>query len=303
LNPDESYYFSPHMITYLAGIGGPRTIIHSHNYQAFPALTAALGKLWNGLPLIFTPHYHPFGGTTFRSLLKTLYRPLGKVIFDLSDRVIALSEYERTMLETTFKLNPAKLRVIPAAIDAPLVAPRRRPTNNILYVGRLERYKGLGFLVDCLPLVLQRVPTARLTIVGSGPDGDRLKMAVSRRDLSSYVSFLGNISSSRLQELILTAGLVVMLSEYEAYSLIIAEALLRRVPVVATKVGPIPEIYGKDPKCFFLNYPPRKDELAERIVEVLLTAGLKRKNDEWNLVRLSWDEVTDKIVHVYEELV
>jgi len=301
-NPNESYYFAPSMIAFLAGIRGSRTVIHSHNYQAFPALIAALAKHWNGLPLLFTPHYHPFGGTAFRSCLKILYRPLGRLMFDVSDAVIALSEYERSTLESAFKLDSSRVRVIPAGMRT-VPTGRRQPTNNILYVGRLERYKGVSYLIDCLPSVLQRVSTVTLTIVGSGPDEERLRSAVSRKGLSPCVSFLGNVSSSRLQELILTAGLVAMLSEYEAYSLIIGEALQRGVPVIATRVGPIPEIYGKDPKCVLLDYPPRIDELAKRIAGILSGEPLGRGDRESNLARFSWVEVTDRIVDVYEDLV
>ena len=307
-NPNESYYFAPSLIAFLAGIRGSRTVVHSHNYQAFPALGAALAKRWNRVPLVLTPHYHPLGGTAFRSRLKILYHPVGKLVFDVSDVVIALSEYERSTLEFAFKLNSAKIRVIPAGLRR-IPAGRRQPTKNILYVGRLERYKGVSNLIDCLPSVLQRVSTATLTIVGSGPDEERLRSAVSRKGISSCVSFLGNVSSSRLQELILTAGLVAMLSEYEAYSLIIGEALQRGVPVIATRVGPIPEIYGRDPKCVLLDYPPRIDELAKRIVSVLLGEPLGCGNKEnlsgaetKNLANLSWTEVADRTVDLYEEL-
>ena len=304
-NPNESYYFAPSLIACLAGIRGSRTVVHSHNYQAFPALGAALAKRWNGLPLVFTPHYHPLGGTAFRSRLKILYRPFGKLMFDVSDVLIALSEYERSTLEFVFKLNSAKIRVIPNGMRRVPTGPRQ-PTRNILYVGRLERYKGVSNLIDCLPTVLHSVSTATLTIVGSGPDEERLRSAVSRKGLSSRVSFLGNVSSSRLQELIMKAGLVAMLSEYEAYSLIIGEALQRGVPVIATRVGPIPEIFGGDPRCVLVDYPPRLDELAKRIVGVLSGEPLGCRNKEHFSVaetkNLSWTEVADRTIDLYEEL-
>jgi len=300
-SPGDSYYFTPSVFLHLARITTPCTIVHSHSYQALPSFAAALAKVCNHLPLVFTPHFHPMGGSKFRSILKRLYRPFGKLVFDLSDVVIALSEHERSTLKVMFHLDSDKIRVVPHGIHH-LCQRLREPSTNILYVGRLEKYKGVDFLIECLPEVLQHLPRATLTIVGTGPDEGRLRRIVNERGLLSSVKFLGGVSFFRLDELLRRAGLVALMSEYEAYSLIIAEALQLGVPVVATRVGAIFEIFGRDERCILLDYPPRTDELAEKIIRVLSGELLWRTNRVTPVSRLSWNDVADRLLNIYEEL-
>jgi len=301
LNPSESYYVAPSMLTYLAKIREAQTVVHCHNYQASPALMAALAKSLNNLPLVFTPHFHPVGGTKFRSAVKTLYRPIGKLVFAASDAVVVLSDYERALLKAVFRLDSKKIHVIPPGID-PISITERRPSHNILYVGRLEKYKGIGLLIESLPNVIEHLPEVTLTIVGSGPDEARLRKLVMAKGFSRFVTFLGNVSSYRLNQLLMNAGLVALISEYKAYSLIISEALQRGIPVVTTRVGAIPEIYGNHPRCVLLDYPPPADRLAEEI-STLLSANwnTRAKNIPIEAWGFPWSEVAHRVVNLYNK--
>jgi len=300
--PGDSYYFVPSIFGYLARSRNLRTVVHSHNYQALPALAAALARRFNNLPLVFTPHYHPMGGTKVRTILKLVYRPFGKMLFGASDLVIALSGYESSTLQTTFGTERSKIRIIPPGM-AGKKSVARRPSVNILYVGRLESYKGVGFLIDCMPLVLEHVPNANLNIVGTGGDETRLRKIARTRGVSTAVQFLGRVSQDRLEELLVSAGLVAVISEYEAYSLIISEALQMGVPVLASRVGAIPEIHGTDPRCILVDYPPSPQELAEKIVEILVADKFRLSRvPASEKGRLSWTDVAGILMDAYQKL-
>jgi glycosyltransferase involved in cell wall biosynthesis len=299
-NPNESYYFAPELYTFLASITSSRTVVHAHNYQALPVVMAALAKRRNHLPLVITPHFHPFGGTRFRTALKRIYRRVGRSVLQVSDAVIALSEFERLSLKTEFRLSDSKILVVPAGSERSI--PRRRGVSDtILYVGRLEKYKGLDYLIRTLPLVCERVPTTRLLVVGSGPDEPRLRSLAKEIGVTSSVDFLGNVSSNELENLYTRAAVVALLSEYEAYSLVIGEALSHNVPVVASRVGAIPEIYGSEQNCFLVRYPPQIHELAQKVVQIL-TKPRTYSNTDAVTKRLTWKAVASRILDEYNAL-
>ena len=289
-SPNESYFFAPSLYRYLASVKDSYAIIHAHNYQAAPSLMAALAKKRNHLPLIFTPHFHPMGGTSFRAAIKTAYRKIGKITFDLSDIVIALSELERRNLKSLFDVADSKIRVIAPGSIPRQVTTRRCKQDIILYVGRLEEYKGLEYLIRIIPIVRRQLPSLQLLIVGSGPDESRLRRIAGTIGVSSYVEFLGNVSSAELDNLYRQAKLVGLLSQYEAYSFVIGEALEYGVPVLATRVGAIPEIYGHEKGCVLIDYPPSIKELANKIIEIVTKydAGSATKA---TARRLTWKEV------------
>ncbi len=298
--PSSLSYFSPSMFGHLSKIRGPGTIVHAHNYQDLPSLMAVTAKRINNLPFVFTPHFHPSGSSMFRSFLKSLYHPVGKMLFTESDVVIALSKHERSQLERIFRLKPHKIRVIPSGSDR-YSGGFRKLSYDILYVGRLEQYKGIHFLIDCLPEVLERLPNARLKIIGSGPYETSLRSTVAERGLSPFVNFFGNVSSAQLDELLRSAGLLALISQYEAYSLIIGEALQRGLQVLATRVGAIPEIYESEPGCTLIDFPPTTKQLATKIVEILSGQPASLKKD--NLVtKRTWDSFVDEVLRLYREI-
>jgi len=301
-SPSDSYYFSPSIFGYLARTKSLRTVVHSHSYQALPAFEAALAKPLNDLPIVFTPHYHPFGGTKIRTVLKSFYRPFGEILFGASDLVVALSNHERSILQATFGIEASKIHIIPSGISRgkPIA---RTPSANIVYAGRLERYKGVGFLIESMPMVLEHLPTATLSIVGTGSDETRLRRIAERKGVSAAVMFLGTVSQKRLEELLAGAGVVAVVSEYEAYSLIIGEALQMGVPVLASRVGAIPEIHGDDPNCALIDYPPSSEELAQKITEILLGERARPSPvADSEVERLSWADVADVFIDAYETL-
>jgi glycosyltransferase involved in cell wall biosynthesis len=299
-NPSESYYFAPTLYTFLASVRTSRAVVHAHNYQALPAVMAALAKTRNHLPLVITPHFHPFGGTRFRTALKRIYRSIGRSVFQMSDAVIALSEFEKLTLKTEFRLSDSKILVVPAG-SRRSIPKTRGVSDTILYVGRLEKYKGVDYLIRTLPLIRERVPTTKLIVVGSGPDEGRLRSLVEEIGVTSSVEFLGNVPSNELENLYTRAAVVALLSEYEAYSLVIGEALNHSVPVIASRVGAIPEIYGGEQNCFLVRYPPQVRELAGKVVRIL-TNPRRDSNNDAVTKRLSWTEVASRILDEYNAL-
>jgi glycosyltransferase involved in cell wall biosynthesis len=107
-------------------------------------------------------------------------------------------------------------------------------------IARLEPEKGHRYLLDAWPTVAVRHPSAHLLIVGEGSTARQLKAAATRLGIRGSVSFTG-----RREDVVALTGeltVAVLPSVREAQGISILEAMARRVPVVATSVGGIPEV-------------------------------------------------------------
>ncbi|MGH2396841.1 MAG: glycosyltransferase family 4 protein [bacterium] len=178
-------------------------------------------------------------------------------------------------------VDPGKLIVIPTRTDPVLFDPTRvpsRPTGTgyqLLYVGSLTRLKGLNVLLAALPEVLARFPDARLRIVGDGPARPELEMQVARTGLNGKVDFSGYLPYSTLPAVLGAADIFVYPSLSEAMPRAVLEAMAMERPVVASRVGGIPEAMraGVDG---FLVHPGDVQALATAVCKLLGDPNLGR---------------------------
>lgn len=170
------------------------------------------------------------------------WRALGRVGRDAQhvDTFIAMSEFSRQK-HREFGFAP-RMEVLPLfvpPVDKPPEddsAPHPRP--YFLYVGRLERLKG----VDDLLTAFERYTAADLLIAGDGGHGATLR---ARADGNPRVTFLGRVTRRPLDRYYRHAlALLVPSVCYETFGVITLEAFQQRTPVIARRLGPLPEIVG-----------------------------------------------------------
>lgn len=290
--PGEAYYYSGGLKTYLAKHSAEYDVVHVHSYHAFPALLAAWTKSKN--KLVFSPHYHGTGHTICRSILHVPYRYVARVIFRKSDAVVCASRSEEALLERDFPVVIGKTRVIQHGLDVGRSSPPRESHDGkvILYVGRLEHYKGVQYLLRAMP----RMPwVSRLEIVGVGPYERTLVKLAEELGIGKRVIFLGNVSHSRLKALYRNADAFSLLSAHEAFGLTVMEALAEGTPVVVSRASALVE-WIDNKSCFGIDFPIQVDELAE----LLSKASSSRAS---GLAFPSWDEAASKLCEVYSSVV
>jgi len=290
--PHEAYYFSPKLEQYLRKEYRSFDIVHAHNYNAFPSLHAVRAK--NTDKFVVTPHYHGTGHTFTRRLLHVPYKLLGKQVFEKADRIICVSEYERSLILNGFRVKKGKTVMIPNGINMREIRKHKKRSKSgrtILYVGRLEKYKGIHNLLQVLPSLS---PDINLQIVGIGPYQGNLLRLAARLGLEGRIEFFHNLSQDELLQKYADADLLPLLSNHEAYGMVVAEALCSGVPCIVANTSALKEwVDGRN--CFGIDYPINLQKLSNLIGDVI-----GKKVETPNL--LDWDEVTDRVYNVYKEV-
>jgi len=291
--PGEAYFFSCGLYRYLLKHSYNFDIIHAHGYAAFPALSTALTKRNN--KLVFTPHYHKASHTFFRSLLHKPYKLIGKKIFEKADSIVCVSNYEKNLIKRCFLVDEGKIIVIPNGVNLDefkWLKKRSKDYKVILCVGRLEKYKGMQYLVKVLKKLDKDII---LEIVGKGPYKDSLTKLVKKVDVEGRVRFFQDLPRNRLLQKYTDADVFVLLSEYEAYGITIAESLCARTPCIVANTSALTEwIDGEN--CFGVQYPINLDELRSVIDSVMgKTVKILKIPD--------WKEVAEKISNIYKSLI
>ena len=115
-------------------------------------------------------------------------------------------------------------------------------TPRLLCVGRLMVQKGVDLALTALAAIRDRFPNLRLLIAGDGIERAALERQTSALNLAEVVDFIGWIAPAQVLTLINTATIVVMPSRWEGHPSVALQAGLMARPVVATRVGGLPEI-------------------------------------------------------------
>lgn len=285
-SPNNAYHISFEMLRELRS--SEFDVVHGHSYHAFPLFFSRYAKRKR---FIVTPYYHGHGSTMLRDSLLRLYKPFGKKIFQEADRIIAVSNHEKALLIKDFKIDNDKIAIIPSGIDFAefkALKKKEREHKTILCVGRLEEYKGVQYIIQALPLLDAGI---RLEIVGKGPYKEKLTRLAQELGVEKRVDFYEDLPRKQLLTRYADAGLFLLLSRYESFSIVVAEALASKTPCIVANTAALREWIDNE-NCFGIDYPIVIDQLAVLIDEVI-----GRKVGE---VRLwDWDELVEEIVRVY----
>ena len=288
--PYDAYFFAPQIYFYLKK--AKYDVIHAHSYHALPAFFAALAK--NDRKFVFASHYHGRGHTGLRNIMHVPYKFFGSRIFKKADRVICVSRYEKELIKENFGLLDEKLVCVPNGINLEEFGIKGGVKNKktILYVGRLERYKGVQYIIEALPYLENYM----LVIIGKGPyEGELRKLAFSI-DVNSRIEWLKDLSREELLEQYKSAGVFVFLSSFEAFGITVAEALASGTPCIVAERGALKEFIDEK-ICFGFRTPENVNELAEKIVDVS-ESEIKFLDLPTDKIK-SWDEVVDEYEKIY----
>ncbi len=194
------------------------------------------------------------------------------------DRIVAVSNHTKRELVQKKDVAPEQVVVVPNGIEVAAYTNmmERREARGALglsnealvvgLVGRLHDLKGVDLMIEAVPLIKAQVPRLQLVLIGIGPEEKALRQLAEERDASDVVRFAGYRSDAR--RFMSALDVLALPSRDEANPLSLLEAMACRKPVVAARVGGVPEVVV-DGVTGLLVPPENVPALAEAVVRLL----------------------------------
>ena len=310
-------------------------VVHCHTWYSMMA--GLWTRILYGIPLVVTTHsLEPLRPWKEEQLGRgyLLSSWIEKTAIESADRVIAVSEGTRREVLECYPLDPAKVSVIHNGIDlqrfrrldpAPVLEEYKVDPRQpyLLFVGRVTRQKGIIHLVRALRHVRSPIPVVLLAGAPDTPEIGR-EMEAAVKDLQRTrpgVRWIPEmVPVPKLVSFYSGAALFVCPSVYEPFGIINLEAMACGVPVVATRVGGIPEAVAdgetgllvpfeqKPPPDFDPRDPERfAQDMAAAIDKLLADPAARERMGQAGRRRVekqfSWKQIAEKTLALYEDVI
>lgn len=164
-----------------------------------------------------------------------------------------------------------KLRTIPCGVRIPnsshVVSDTKKKHFIIGNVSRLTREKGQQYLIEAMPEILKSIPQARLILIGAGFDKPFFQKLIQKYNLEDHAQLLDYVQDVGKYYDMMDLFVFPTIWELEGFGLVTVEAMMHRLPVVATNFGPVSEIVD-DGKTGILVKPHNAHDIAEAVIRL-----------------------------------
>ena len=233
-----------------------------------------------------------------------------KLSLQWADKIVVPSEYLKKILRQLYKIQTVKIEVIDNAVAMPKIKKdkKNRSKKTILASGRLVSHKRFDLVIQAFKALIEKMKKEeakklKLVIVGDGPERKRLQALIHSEGLHGKVKLVGSLGKGKYYERLASSELFVLASSYEGLSHAIIEAMLLKVPVVASDIpgnrGAITN--GKTG----ILVPARVKNFAEAIQKMLTDeqfAERVSKNAKKNAQeRFTWETHLKRLVHLFRQ--
>ena len=279
-------------------------LLHAHSYRFATIEAAAAASRATGRPLVVTAHgfYPPENALV--ALARWRYdRARGRRALAAAARCVAVTRHEVAHY-AALGVDPARVDVVPNGIPPSAFEPgdgagfRKRHALKgplVVFLARLSHDKGLRDLVAALP----RAPGATLAVCGRDAGERAPSERLARRlGVLDRVRFLGPVDDPR--DAYAAADVFVLPSHYEAFGIVLLEAMAQGRPVLSTTAGGIPEVVGDAG----VLAPPRDPRaLGDALARLLADPRERARLGAAGAARARaflWSEVVDRLEGSYE---
>ena len=283
-------------------------ILHVH-YAIPHAISAHLAKqiLRSNLKVITTLH-----GTDITLVGRDeSYLPITKFGIEVSDGVTAVSQWLKDETATHFHTDKA-IDVIPNFVDGARFKRDHSAFCNMFgapndrLVCHVSNFRPVKRIMDVIRVFekTSAAVSARLIMIGDGPDRSKAEAYCRAHHLRDRVFFLGNVPN--LEEVLGACDLFLLPSETESFGMAALEAMASEVPVIASHAGGLPEVVA-DGESGYLVKVGDVNAMSERAIEILrdpeLRARMGKRARALALERFEEEKIVPRYRELYERVI
>lgn len=276
------------------------------------ALPAYISKLFFKIPYTITIHSDlgdensdHIGSIMLSNFTKKYWWLLPQV--RNANLFVALTKQEQDSISSILRRDSV---IIPNGVDFSRFYPdfskraHISQTYNIIAIGMLLPYKGFQYLIEAMNIVIQKLPQAHCTIIGSGPLKEAHKHHITNSHLENAVTLDEKIPFEKVREYLQSSDVYVLSSVYaEGLPMVLLEAMACGLPIISTPISISPNLIEKWHNGILVPFYDGKT-LANAIIQLYE----QDKIEEYSIQSLkavkdySWDKIADAYVHEFEKI-
>jgi glycosyltransferase involved in cell wall biosynthesis len=268
-------------------------VVHAHLYAS--AAAAVVATRGSSVPVVLTEHTEaPWRDRAACAVSRRVYQRV--------DHVVAVSSAIRDTLIGTYGVPAGRVDMLLPATAAPAAVPRRRDGVSAALagvVGRLVPEKGVDVFLRAAALIVSALPAARFVVVGDGPLRTALEARAASLGLTGAVTFTGFRPDA--PQLIADLDVLAVPSRSDGSPLVVCEAMAAGIPVVASRVGGLPDLVVHGVSGLLVR-PEDPEDLARTVVHLLrdpaAAQALGRRGRQLAAAR-SHSRLVDRMTEVY----
>ncbi len=238
------------------------------------------------------------------------FLPITRFGIEQSDAVTSISNYLRKATLDTFGIN-CPIRVIYNFIDAnyyrrtPHEELRRRIAPDgekiLLHISTFRPVKRITDCIKVLALIRKSGLGAKLVMCGDGPERQGAERLAARLGVADCIKFVGKQPQSQIRDYLSLADLLLLPSLTESFGLVALEAMACEVPVIATRVGGIPEVVVEGETGYMFDVGDVRT-MAEAALSILTDDRRREEMGKKGRVSAVTRFSTESIIPQYEDL-
>lgn len=279
-------------------------LLHAQWFLTAGLVASVAAKIYKK-PLVVTAH-----GSDVLALKGLIWDKVRRFIISNATQVTAVSSVIAEELSANSALRQSSIKLTPMGVDTSLFARQNIKESGIdkkerilLFIGRLDRQKGLEYLIQAMPAILTKYPASRLNIIGYGPHENYMRQLVSKMGLNKKIVFIGSLPNKKLPVYYSQAEIFILPSMSEGLPVSILEAMACQCPVIATSVGGIFSLIQNEDNGLLIE-PRSSDEICQAVFNLYANQELKEKiiKNAYNLVRhkYDWSILASQLADIYQ---
>jgi glycosyltransferase involved in cell wall biosynthesis len=283
----------------LAALPGGYDVVDCQQFPYLPCFSARM-RTWGSPGELFITWHEVWGGywKDYLGWKGILGQAVERAVAGLTENNIAVSERTRRDLEG---LGRHGARLVPNGVDLQeieTILPSERRVD-LVYAGRLLSHKNVDLLIAALAVTRDEIPDVRASIIGDGPEAERLKRQIGELALEERVELTGFLEHEEMIARIKASRLFVSPSTREGFGMAALEALACGIPVVTvdhSMNATADLVRGAGFLC-----PPTAEGLTRAIIEGLEKGKGYRERCLERAREYDWKAICDIVEKVYEE--
>ncbi len=281
-------------------------ILHAHIWNPASCRYAYMQKV----PLVITEH-DPFKINSIKNIFK-------KFALKKTKKIVTVSKNNEELLKKLYPSQKDKIKVIHNGLDLTWwdsqlirfneddisevkrkIFQAEEDTLIITTIAELHPRKGIKYLVGAMPKIVEKYPNVKLVIVGEGKEKPFLEKLAKNLKVKNHVEFLGR--RKEIAKILKASNIFALPSEREAFGMVNLEAMSTPLPIVASKVGGIPEVILNG-KTGILVEPKDTKELRLALEKLIEDQSLREKMAKAGRKRLEKHFSARKMAEEYEKI-